>query len=423
MKNNFNKYFVLATLGVSALTMSSCFEGYKEDLIDHVNPEASIYTLRSNYKGQEITISEATLEGAQKIGGVVVSNHENKNLPSNTISIQSTWRGKTRGILVEVSDDSKYTFGDSLSLELVGAKLLRKNGALMISDISSNKIEKVSSGHIKPYAAVAITTLKSKLEEFESTLVNITADVDPEPTNGATFSGVKQIIDGEGNKINLVTEANASFANEKIAPSATFQGIVLASNDGPEIRLQKAQDMMYPSGKLYAGWPESFEEPYQGKTSYNVTATQNLLNLTTGTWYLLQSIQGETVGRDRIVTGKQSLRFQQNLSSSAYAQMNFDVPNGASKVTFWYGAYYTDRSSTFQLEYSIDQGKTWKIVGSPIKDAHPTSESLVAKQAVFLVDINQPVRFRINKLGLGTSSNTIANGRLGVDDFAIYQGY
>ena len=48
------------------------------------------------------------------------------------------------------------------------------------------------------------------------------------------------------------------------------------------------------------------------------------------------------------------------------------------------------------------------------------------KMATFLMDISGPVRFRINKLGLGASGtkdkdgNIVENGRLGIDDFAVY---
>ena len=43
---------------------------------------------------------------------------------------------------------------------------------------------------------------------------------------------------------------------------------------------------------------------------------------------------------------------------------------------------------------------------------------------VFLMDIKGPVRFRIKKLGLGASSPpNVFNGRLGMDDFAVYKSY
>ncbi len=150
---------------------------------------------------------------------------------------------------------------------------------------------------------------------------------------------------------------------------------------------------------------------------------KNAVSFPTGQWNLYQAILGTTAGRDRIVSGKNAIRMQQNLSVDGYVQMNFDVPNGASKVTLWYGSYYTDRSCTFKLEYSTDGGTTWKQTGEPISDAHTTTESMNSKQAVFLMNIQGPVRFRVTKLGLGTSNNVINNGRLGLDDIAIYKSY
>lgn len=418
MKNLIKHKFIL-TLAVSSLLLSNCGETYKEEIVDYVNSQTSLYTLRSNFKGEDITISENTLEGAQYTGGVVISNYEGKNLRNNTIAIQSTWRGQTRGILVEVDDASKYAFGDSINLNLIGSTLTARQGSLTITNIPNSKITKVSTGNIKTHTPVAISTLENKKDQFESTLISITADVDPEPAQGSKLAGVHKLLDGENKSINVAVDESSPFANNAISPSATFKGILYNNQGELEIRLQQLEDLAFPSGKLYAGWPETFEQPDTIKAGYAVWP----VILPTGTWTFDQSMLGNTVGRDRIVSGKLAVRFQQNLTRSAYLQMNFDVPQGASKVTLWYGSYYTDRSSTFQLEYSIDQGKTWTIVDEPISDAHPTSESLVAKQAVFLMNITQPVRFRINKLGLGTSNNTVSNGRLGIDDIAIYQSY
>lgn len=411
---------------LSILCLSSLFTGcisedknYAADGAES-SPEVSIFRLRSIYRSNPININADVIDGSKYTAGVVVSNPAAKNLPEGLIAVQSEWRGQSRGILVKVNNPTDYQFGDSIRVDLIGARLVKENERLIIDNLPSQPTV-VAKNIQKQYTSVSIGALLNNLELFDAQLINVTADVDPEPQPGTTFRGKKQIADGEGKKINLVTEENASFANERISPSATFQGVVIASQEGPELRLQKFEDMLYPSGKLYPGWPETFEEPYQGKTSYNVSTTKNLLTMSTGTWYLYYVIQGETAGRDRIVSGKQALRFQQNLSYSALAQMNFDVPNGASKVTFWYGSYYTDQSCTFQLEYSVDQGQTWHRIGDPISDAHPTSQSLTPKQAVFMMNIKQPVRFRINKLGLGTSNNTVSNGRLGVDDFAIYQ--
>ena len=414
-----NKYKSILTVIVSSLLLTNCGETYKEEIVDYVNPQGSIYVLRNNFKGQDLTISESTLEGANHIGGVIISNHESKNLPENTVAIQSTWRGQTRGILLEVEDASKYAFGDSINMDLIGSTLTGRLGSLMITNVPSSKISKISSGNIKEHTPVAVSTLEKKKDQFESTLISVTADVDPEPAKGSKLAGVHKLLDGENKSINISVDESSPLANNALSPSATFRGVLYSNQGELEIRLQKSEDLAFPSGKLYSGWPETFEQPDTVKAGY----AKWPVILPTGEWTFDQSMLGNTVGRDRIVSGKLAVRFQQNLKTPAYLQMNFDVPQGASKVTLWYGSYYTDRSSTFQLEYSIDQGKTWKIVDKPISDAHPTSVSLVAKQAVFLMNITEPVRFRINKLGLGTSSNTINNGRLGIDDIAIYQSY
>ncbi|MBC7903200.1 MAG: hypothetical protein H7Y27_07240 [Gemmatimonadaceae bacterium] len=166
-------------------------------------------------------------------------------------------------------------------------------------------------------------------------------------------------------------------------------------------------------------FPEMFETPdFSQKASYNITATNNDIQLSTGSWRLLQAILGNTIIRDKFnQPGKQGIRMQQNLATSAMLQMNFDVPLGASKVTVFYGKYFTDPVSTFRLEYSINGGTTWIVVTPNISDMPERG----SKQATFMVNIAVPVRFRINKLGLGTSSSTINNGRLGLDDFAIYK--
>ena len=417
-KNMKFQYIILAALLTSTATLSSCFKEDINEALGTINPEISIYSLRNFYKSNTVNLDKGTLEGAKYTAGVVISDREGNNLPKNVIAIQSDWRGNTRGLLVKLNNADQYAFGDSIQIDLENSKLIKDQNRLIL-EVSQGSPKVLASGISKSYRSVAINTLKDRFTEFESTLVNITADIEPEPSSSTIFAGTKQIIDGEGNKLNIVTEANASFANEKIAPSATFQGIALASTNGPELRLQKSADMMYPSGRLYQGWPETFEQPDTLKAGYAILPVQ----LSTGTWLFDQSMLGTTLGRDRIVSGNNAVRFQQNLNRSSYLQMEFDVPNGASKITLWYGAYYTDRSSTFQLGYTIDQGETWKLVDAPITDAHSTSVSLVAKQAVFLVDIKQPVRFRINKLGLGTSLNSVSNGRLGIDDIAIYQGY
>ncbi|WP_282636203.1 DUF5689 domain-containing protein [Sphingobacterium thalpophilum] len=409
-----------------ALAMSMFLTNCKEDLnesLGTLNPEISLYTLRSLYKNADLQLNESSALGAKYIKALVVSRAENKNLPENTIAVQNIWRNQRRGILVEVTDASKFNFGDSVQILIDGARLTKKEGALFLSGVTNQQVAVFGSNNNVVPLPVSVANLKAKFDEFESTYIDVTADVEPEPSTGTALKGDKILMDGEKNEIILHTQDNATFASQSIAPSASFRGIAFKEGDQLQVRMQDYSDMAYASGKLYAGWPETFEAlDASEKGSYDMKE-KNDVSFSTGQWRLYQAILGTTAGRDRIVSGKNAIRMQQNLSVDGYVQMNFDVPSGASKVTLWYGSYYTDRSCTFKLEYSTDQGLTWKQTGDPITDAHPTSESLNSKQAVFLMNIQGSVRFRVTKLGLGTSSNVVNNGRLGLDDIAIYKSY
>jgi hypothetical protein len=423
MKKNINAILVVASL----LLATSCLKEDVNPSTGTPNSVASVLVVRDVYKAADVTLSPEVLAGAHLTGGIVISDHSSHNFPEDEIVIQNKWRGLVRGLILKVDASLAAGFlpGDSVRVDLDGAIITRIDGALSVTGLTSEKITKISSGHDTPVRVVSMGRFNSRFGEYESTLVSFTADVSPFPQEGETLSGSKTLHDGADNTVTLFTEEDAPFAGEKIAPSATFQGIAYRSGTSHQLRMRSLGDMMFPSGPIYSGYPETFEAPdATAKGSYNMTAINNNIDLATGNWKLEQAILATTAGRDRIVSGKQAIRVQQNLTVPAYLQMNYDIPNGASKVTFFYGSYYTDVSCSFQLEYSTDGGTTWNIIGDKITDAHKTSESPAAKQATFLMDIDGPVRFRIHKLGLGTSNGTtIQNGRLGIDDFAIYQNY
>lgn len=167
-------------------------------------------------------------------------------------------------------------------------------------------------------------------------------------------------------------------------------------------------------GTVYANFPEQFESP---DTAAKSRYKKENLDLKSGNWTFDQSLLGAITDRDR-VNGKQSVRFQQNRDKPCFLEMNFDLPNGASKVTLAYGSYYKDPSCKWRLESSTDGGKTWTQEGKDIEDV--TSKLQVA---TFNLDHKGKVRFRINKLGLGSSKDdpSIKNGRLCIDDFVVYQ--
>src|SRR5690606_38710781 len=81
-------------------------------------------------------------------------------------------------------------------------------------------------------------------------------------------------------------------------------------------------------------------------------------------------------------------------------EMNFDLPNGASRLTFVYAAATISNNNeilglpiALTVEYSQDGGATWTQIGDEllIEDMHEQYH------AAFDLEIEGPVRFRIGK--------------------------
>ncbi|MBO0360222.1 hypothetical protein J0X19_19830 [Hymenobacter sp. BT186] len=414
-------------LGVLGLT--SCLEDNPDYAVGTPSPITSIEDVRRLYQGENVPLQAEALAGAHQIVGLVVSDATGLNVPggANTIVVQNKRRGAVRGMIIPLSGGGPtFAVGDSVVVDIAGGTLAKTNGSLRIEGLTPGHVTKISSNNPIRTQDINVEALKNNLDAYEGTLVRITgSSITPVPVSGDTYSGNKTLADGSGNRLTLHTEATAAFAGRRIPASATFIGIAVGGLDASQevvsqLWLRTAADAVDPSGPIYLNFPESFESvPQATKGSYDMNTAavpDNTVRFTSGPWKLYQSILGNTSGRDRY-TGTQGIRMQQNLTVPAVVEMKFDLPNGATKVTLIYGAYYTDAASSWKLEYSQDQGATWQQTGPTITDAGNWQRSIT-----FLMNISGPVRFRINKLGLGVSSPpTILNGRLGLDDIAIYE--
>lgn len=171
----------------------------------------------------------------------------------------------------------------------------------------------------------------------------------------------------------------------------------------------------YAQKSLYNNFPENFDSP---DTSAKAHYKKDVVALKSGSWTFDYAILAALENHDKY-NGKQGVRMQQNRVKPAYIEMNFDLTEGASKVTVAYASYYKDAPCVWRLEYSTDGGTTWQQAG---KDINAEAKQLAT--AEFNLDLKGKVRFRINKLGLGDgkADPNIKNGRLSIDDFAVYKG-
>ncbi|WP_052496418.1 DUF5689 domain-containing protein [Pedobacter lusitanus] len=414
-----NKYiFQLLSCWILLTGLAGCKK--HDSALGDPSPIIALEDLRAVYQGSDVSLNTSNLAGAHQIIGVVVSDGSSGNMPAGTVAMQNNRRNKTRGILLAVENAAALQTGDSIVVDINGTTLKKVNGSLQVTGLNAASVTKVSSGNSRKPITVTTALFKAKPDDYEGTLVRIfSGSIIPVPVAGELYAGDKSLSDNGGAMI-LHTEKSAAFAGKGLPASATFTGIPLmyqpeGKGDAvPSLWPRNIQDMLDASGPIYNGFPETFEFPDQSlKASYAAAVAA----LKTGSWLLDQAILANTSGRDRFnPAGFQCIRMQQNLTVPGYVQMNFNVPNGASKVSLLYGSYYNDASSSFVLEYSKDDGLSWVQTGKVINDA-----SAVAKTATFLMDITGPVRFRVKKLGLGTTNNTsINNGRLSIEDFAIY---
>lgn len=395
--------------------LTSCLEENDNLSIGTVNPNTHIYEVREAWHGSDIRLTPQVLAGGYLLNGIVISDKNSGNIPDNQVVIQSTAAKKPRGIILVVDGENNYTLGDSLEVDLRGSILTKENGSLQITALTPEHIRKCASGIEVAPLTMDLSVLNIQFDCYESMLVSVNAEMFPLPAPGSTLSG-RNILGNDSVSIELYTDPASSFAGNTLQPSANFTGIAGWNGTKKQLRMRKDNDMKYGSGPLYEFFPEDFETPDQ---SYKNTYAAKVVYLKTGPWNMIMSLLGNTLNRDRFnPTGFQCIRMQQGLDTSAYLQMNFDVLQGASKVTLSYGSYYNDASSTWRLEASQDQGRNWQPVGEWITDASAT-----AKIATFLVDFDGAIRFRVNKKGLGktNAAQGVENGRLSIEDFTIYK--
>lgn len=162
-----------------------------------------------------------------------------------------------------------------------------------------------------------------------------------------------------------------------------------------------------------------FVEPDSGITAFNFTVTQDgnyledfegvsktsyaaaSVSFSDGDWYFDDALIG-TLGDDR-KSGSRSAR----LRNSASLSMQFDLVEGAKSISVDYGKFGRDKSSAFEVYYSIDGGASWTKTGSTI-----TVSKTALKTSVFNLNVIGNVRFEIRKTD--GSSN-----RLNIDNVLV----
>ena len=395
--------------------------GCRKDIVTGTDsPVVAIQDVQNLYQGSDVILTKENLMGASAIVGVVISDPDGGNAPDGLVIIQNFRRQKLRGIALALgANAAQYKLGDSLFVKIEGGVLGRSNGTLQISGISASAITKVSANNKQRISLVAstFTSLTDNIDIYEKTLVQLKSAVLDVPVAGATFQGDK-IISDWANPITFHTNTTANFAATVIPDVGDYTGIpILNQEKKPVFYMRNSSDIVaqqvepHIPGALYANFAEGWEHPIITKTS-NV---DGVAVLPTGEWqmngmYLISSANIKVSKH-----GTWTVMMQK--AKDCLLQMNFNLPYGASKFSFYYGAPVptSDGATTLRAEYSQDAGTTWTALGP---DLQVTDVNRFYFQE-YTLNIKGPVRFRIHKLIEGPG--VVDMGRLSVDDIAVYQ--
>lgn len=391
------------------ITMFSCEKEIK--ITGTSSPLVSLNDVRALYVGSPKVLSAEDLMGASFITGVVISDPVNGNTPDGLVILQSFKRTLLRGIALEMGSSSvNYNPGDSLVVRVEGKTLERVNGPLQISNILEEDVTRVSVGNDQLVNATTttFTDITRKMNLYENTLVSLRSVI----ASGDRFEGEVELSDWS-NTLPLITKSTASFASEEVPGFADYTGVLMRNNqDEPFLMLRNADDYQsqnlepYRPGELYANFPEGWETVIgTRKTSWSSAfETYN-----SGEWYLDNS---RSLKSSNFLHATDDYAMMSQGNNATAITMNFNLPYGASRLTFDYGVG-TASDNVFPMviyvEYSQDSGDTWTQIGAPLQILDVNVKYVFDEE----LDIKGPVRFRIRK--------DKSEKRYIIDQIAVYQ--
>jgi hypothetical protein len=206
-------------------TSDVMFYGPRCSSVTTAMPMVTIDSLRKMYSGSNTVLPPL------KVSGVVISDILQGNVSSGNFILED---GSNRGIILYLSSGS-YNLGDSLLIDVSGAKLQLYNGAMELTGLSSSKITKVAKGKSVAPITVTISQLKSSFAQYENVLVKV---LNATIGGGTTYGGSLKLTDATGN-ISLYTASTASFAGTPVPSGAkTVVGIATPYAPNNEIKLR-----------------------------------------------------------------------------------------------------------------------------------------------------------------------------------------
>lgn len=241
MKNLTTFNFIL----IFTVLLSSCKKEYDTPTLKTI-PVGDVKTIsevRAMYvPGEEVKITQDI-----SVYGVVTADETSGNLYK-----EAYMEDATGGLYMRFQSNSGLYIGDSIQLNLNGAKILKYNQMLQVDSLhADNSVKKISTQNFKEPETVGISTLLNNMEDYQAKLIKLNNVRFVEGGQGMTYADgdnqvsetrVLQNISGE--MVDVRTSGYANFANDTLpAGSGTFIGVVAQYNSGLQLIIRAPSEL------------------------------------------------------------------------------------------------------------------------------------------------------------------------------------
>ena len=316
---------------------------------DGVIVEPTVATISSILAlGANATIADDTF-----VEGVVVSNMDLNNLTSKKgLYVQD----ETAGLQFYLAANHEFKFGDKVKIDLSGAKVAAYNGAVQISGLALEKIQKLSSGNaVTPKTVSMADFLANKYESQYIALEGVqVVEADLAKTwgdpAGSSHTSIK-MEDANGNNFVVFSSKYATYKSETVAQgSGKICGISSINNGTLQIIFAQTSDFAGLTGaRLGAETPgEGGETPGEG--GEQVTERPFTSNVS---WKADKNKKSYDDG-GATINGQTLSKVLKLGTSSAIGEATITVPAGTKKVGFW-GVAWNGKKGTIVAEVAGTQ--------------------------------------------------------------------
>jgi hypothetical protein len=240
-----NLIYTLSSLVFCLIIFSSCEKEHSEPILTNV-PQGSVKTI-AEVRAMEVLGTEVIISDDISVYGVVTMDETTGNLYKEAYMTDATGN-----LYLRFTSGSGLYIGDSIMVNLNGAKILRYNQMLQIDSLHpDNSIVKISTQNFKAPEVTTIAALLNNLEASQGKLVQLDNSWFQAGGQGLTYANAatqtsesRFLQDIVSDIIEVRTSGYSNFANDTLPSGAgSFVGVVAQYNSGIQLLIRNPNEL------------------------------------------------------------------------------------------------------------------------------------------------------------------------------------